>query len=160
MLFWVFPDYGVALIFALGFLIEALGVKTGLIFGSYYYGKTLGLKIFKTPILIGINWLFLIYSSISISNNIKAKPIFTILFAPLLMLVYDFILEHAAPKIGMWSWEDSTVPLKNYIAWYIIGVIFVSLFQIFKIETKNTMAKILFACQFLFFVILTLAIKS
>jgi len=40
------------------FSIEVLGIKTGKIFGSYFYGKSLGFKIFETPVLIGLNWIF------------------------------------------------------------------------------------------------------
>ena len=147
------------LVFLSGFFIEVVGVKTGLIFGNYHYGKALGIKLCETPFLIGINWLFLTYTGTSIIRSFKIKPVFIILLAPLLIVIYDIVLEHAAPKTGMWFWENSTVPLKNYIAWYIIGVIFVSLFQIFNIKTENTMAKILFISQFLFFVILVLFLK-
>ena len=147
------------LVFLMGYIIEVIGIKTGVIFGTYHYGKTLGLKILETPLLIGVNWLFLTYTSTSIFKRYINKPVFTILFAPLLMVVYDIVLEQVAPKIGMWYWEGSSVPLKNYFAWYIIGMVFVSLFQVFKIETKNTMASILFVCQFLFFVMLIFVLQ-
>jgi putative membrane protein len=142
-----------------GFFIEVVGVKTGLIFGNYHYGKALGIKLCETPLLIGINWLFLTYTGTSIIRSFKIKPVFIILLAPLLIVVYDIVLEQVAPKTCMWFWENSTVPLKNYIAWYLIGVIFVSFFQIFNIKTENTMAKILFISQFLFFVMLVLFLK-
>src|SRR6218665_3631044 len=44
-----------------GFLVEVAGVHTHIIFGSYDYGKTLGLKLFDVPLIIGINWLMLVY---------------------------------------------------------------------------------------------------
>src|SRR5947209_2799209 len=51
-----------ALIFVAGWLIEWLGVHTGFIFGHYQYGNGLGFKIQRIPLLIGLNWLLLIYS--------------------------------------------------------------------------------------------------
>ena len=55
------PDVKTIVVFAgiyfIGFLIEALGVNTGKIFGEYVYGKSLGFKISETPVIIGINWL-------------------------------------------------------------------------------------------------------
>ena len=53
-----------ALIFIAGILVEVAGVNTGLIFGSYSYGPTLGPKIFHTPVMIGVNWLMLVYASL------------------------------------------------------------------------------------------------
>ena len=147
------------LVFLLAYSIEVIGVKTGLIFGNYHYGKALGVKIFETPILIGVNWLFLTYAGTSILKSLKLKPVFIILFTPLLIVIYDIILEQIAPKIQMWYWDNVSVPVKNFFAWYFIGMILVFLFQIFKIETENSMAKTLLFSQFLFFVMLILFLK-
>ena len=46
------------LIFLIGFSVEAIGVATGVLFGNYTYGGVFGYKLFETPILIGVNWLF------------------------------------------------------------------------------------------------------
>jgi putative membrane protein len=50
--------------------LEVVGVKTGLIFGEYKYGSTLGIKLFEVPLIIGFNWVFVILGSISISRLI------------------------------------------------------------------------------------------
>ncbi|MGC9472214.1 MAG: carotenoid biosynthesis protein [Bacteroidales bacterium] len=142
-------------VFLLGFLIEVIGVNTGHIFGSYHYGRALGPKIFHTPPLIGINWLFLTYTSVGIAKSLKIKKGLILFVAPLIMLLYDVILEQVAPEIEMWFWQNDTVPIKNYLAWYVTGWCFVSLFRILKIETKNPLAVILLTCQFVFFLILT-----
>ena len=52
-----------------GFIIEALGVYTGMIFGQYHYGATLGPKLLDVPLVIGANWLTLIYSAGIIANQ-------------------------------------------------------------------------------------------
>ena len=145
-----------AIIYLLGFFIEVIGVKTGLIFGSYEYGSGLGLKVFKTPLLIGINWLFLTYTSVSILDHFKINKFLTILLAPFLMLTYDIVLEQLAPKMDMWSWQDSSIPLQNYISWYLIALVFAALLKVFRINTKNTMSGIVLICQFVFLMLLML----
>ena len=142
-----------------GFFIEVAGVKTGLIFGEYEYGNTLGFKLFDTPLLIGFNWLFLTYTSIAIIDHFKLKSWLTIFLAPLVMLVYDIVLEQVASKMGMWYWKEMQVPIKNYIAWYLTGFIFVMAFRIVKIETKNPLAIVLLISQFIFFAVLTIILK-
>jgi len=52
----------------IGFLIEVIGVKTGYIFGRYYYGQSLGYHLLSVPLLIGLNWGVLLYSTIQLSN--------------------------------------------------------------------------------------------
>lgn len=105
-------------IYLYGFLIELIGTNTGYIFGEYSYGDTLGLKILETPIIMGINWLILIYSSYSLVISIKNKYIRTVL-ASLIMLLLDFIIEPIAVKFDFWYWQEEFVPMQNYIAWFI-----------------------------------------
>jgi putative membrane protein len=134
-----------------GFTIEVIGVKTGLIFGHYTYGNALGIKLFETPLLIGINWLFLTYTATAITGYLKVKKWLVVIVAPFFMVIYDLILEQVAPKMNMWSWQNSEVPIKNYVAWYAIAMVFVALLTVFKIDTKNPLAPIIFISQFIFF---------
>ncbi len=145
-----------AVIFFLGYTVEVLGVNTGLIFGSYQYGETLGIKLFKTPLLIGLNWLFLTYTALSISNKITKNSFLQLIIAPTLMLVYDIVMEQLAPIMDMWSWTNSLIPIKNYIAWWLIGLLFAVILKRTKINTNNPLALLMFLCQFLFFVVLFL----
>jgi len=50
-------------IYAASFFIEVYGVNTGKLFGEYIYGKTLGFKFFNTPVIIGLNWILLLYAA-------------------------------------------------------------------------------------------------
>lgn len=143
-------------IFSLGYTIEVIGVKTGLVFGSYSYDTALGFKLLETPLMIGVNWLFLTYTATTIANNLKLKRWLSLIVAPALMLVYDFVLELVAPKIDMWTWQNSDVPIRNYIAWYLIALFFVWLIQRYKIDTRNPLSAMIFICQFLFFALLTI----
>jgi putative membrane protein len=143
----------------LGFFIEVAGVNTGIIFGHYLYGNALGLKLFNTPLLIALNWLFLTYTAFAISMKICKSEMLQLLIAPSIMLLYDIVLEQLAPKMDMWSWQYSVVPLQNYIAWWIIGFLFVGFIKICKIETKNPVAILLFMSQLLFFIMLFIVFK-
>lgn len=145
-------------IFGLSFLLEAVGVKTGIIFGDYTYGDSLGIKIFQTPLIIGINWLFLTYTVTSITDRLPFSNRLKILTAPILMVIYDLALEQVAPSLDMWSWANSTIPMQNYLAWYFISLGLIALLKIFRIDTRNPLSFTLFACQFIFFAILVLII--
>lgn len=143
-----------ALIFVLGFFIEERGVNTGLIFGNYSYGDTLGLKISETPLMMGINWILMIYLTASVVEKYKINPVFKIIAASTIMIVYDLVLEQVAPNMNMWSWQDGEIPIRNYLAWFAIAVVFHSILKIRKVETRNKLASTLLLCQMLFFVAL------
>jgi putative membrane protein len=135
----------------LGFFIEVIGVSTLLIFGHYWYGNGLGFKFLNTPLLIGVNWFFLVYCSAIIIDKFPVHYGFKIILAALLMLLYDIILEQVAPSIDMWHWNGNVVPLQNYFAWFIIAGFFQGLLKWSGIKIQNQIAGTIFVCQALFF---------
>jgi bisanhydrobacterioruberin hydratase len=142
------------LVYISGFVIESVGVNTGLIFGEYIYGKTLGYQIFETPLIIGMNWLFLVYVSSSLTERLNSGRFISFLLPPVLMVIYDLVLEQVAPDLGMWNWKNEVIPLQNYIAWFVVAFIFVLVFGLFNIKTSNKIAPLIFILQFLFFLLL------
>ncbi len=48
--------------------IEGLGVKTGKIFGHYYYGAVLSPFLWNVPLAIGFAWLSMLLSSIPLAQ--------------------------------------------------------------------------------------------
>jgi putative membrane protein len=139
-------------IYALSFAIEAVGVETGLIFGEYHYGGSIGPKLFDTPLIIGINWLFLAYTTISAVDVYRINDGLKFFIASMLMVVYDLVLEQVAPIMDMWYWANDRIPVQNYIAWFALSFIFISMIKIFKINTQNPIARVILLCQFVFFV--------
>ncbi len=162
LLFWNHESWSKPLLGALvtvalaGFIVEALGVNTGLIFGEYSYGGTLGVKIFETPLMIGVNWVLLtylaIYSLSDIINNVWLLSI----FSGLILVFLDFLIEPVAIAYDFWTWAAQTIPTQNYIAWYFCSVCFCFLIKKNKQDSQNKIAPVLFIIQFLFFGILNL----
>lgn len=139
-------------IYILSFAIEAVGVETGLIFGEYHYGGSIGPKLFDTPLIIGINWLFLVYTTISVVDVYRINDGLKVFIASMLMVVYDLVLEQVAPTMDMWYWANDRIPVQNYIAWFALSFTFISMIKIFKINTQNPIARVILLCQFVFFV--------
>jgi bisanhydrobacterioruberin hydratase len=146
-------------IYITGFIIEAIGVNTKLVFGSYQYGQSLGIELFHTPLIIGLNWVLLVYLSSSVLENLNLRPIFKIVLASFIMLGYDIVLEKVAPKIDLWHWTGDSTPIQNNVAWFIISLFFNSLIKGLRINTQNRLALTVLICQFLFFFNLFLFFK-
>jgi bisanhydrobacterioruberin hydratase len=144
-----------AVIFLAGFLVEMAGVKTGWIFGGYTYGDTLGPGLFQTPLMIGINWLMLVYCSNYIAGKFVEPIYFRAIVAAALMVVYDFALEPVAMRLDMWNWEGGIVPLQNYIAWFFVALLLNYLAGYMQLTGgKNKLALPLFFIQLVFFIVL------
>lgn len=138
-----------------GFLIEMAGIHTGLVFGSYSYGKALGIKVLSTPLLIGINWLVLVYCVYILIPSLNNRWYYPLLASGLLVL-YDFVMEPVAIATDMWSWQGGAVPLKNYATWFIVAAGMLYALKFFRISYRNPIATWLLAIQFIFFLMLGL----
>ena len=146
-------------IYLTSFIVEAIGVNTGQVFGYYNYSNGLGPKVFETPIIIGFNWLFLIYTTSSVVESWSIHPIYKIIIASIGMLMYDLVLEQLAPKLEMWHWKNEIIPLQNYLAWLGLALLFHAILKISNIKIQNRLASLLLGCQFLFFLLLFILFK-
>ena len=143
-------------VFISSYIIEMIGVNTGLLFGKYQYHHGLGIKLFETPILIGINWILMIYITSSIFTKLKYGFISQIIIPSSLMLIYDIIMERAAPKMEMWSWADNIIPIQNFLMWGLLAFVFHSIRYFLKIEIKNKMALPIYLAQIILFIFIIL----
>jgi putative membrane protein len=144
-------------IYLIGFFVEVAGVNTGLIFGVYFYGESLGFKIFNTPLIIGLNWLLLVYITASVLEFTNWHSFAKVFFASTIMLGYDLVIEQIAPVLKMWHWQNENVPFKNYLAWFLLALLFHTSIRFFGVKTKNKLAPLILGCQLLFFVTLLIA---
>jgi len=155
-------------IFITAYLIEAAGVNTGRIFGTYSYGRALGPALWNTPLIIGLNWFVLIYCTNAIarqlwglrqhgSNSMKpgwAGAAFIVITGSLLMVLYDLLLEPAAMRLDMWSWDGGSIPFKNFIAWFGISLVYHLIYRLWGEGELNGRAMPLFITQLLFFAVI------
>ena len=145
-----------AFIYIFGFLIEIIGVQSGLIFGNYHYGDTLGIMLLNTPLLIGLNWLLVAYISASLISRYKLNAFLYVVSGAAIMVLYDVVLEQIAPILDMWHWKDNIIPLQNYVAWFVIGAIFHAALRIFRIDINSPLARAVFFSHVGFFIALYL----
>ena len=140
-----------AVAYFVGFTIEALGVHTGLIFGQYHYGATLGWKFIEIPLVIGANWLVLIYCAGVVANTWSQTPLVKTLLAATVVVALDILIEPVAIRLDFWQWTNNTVPLQNYVAWYVVAFGLLWLFYKLPFHKQNRLAGLLLICQFAFF---------
>jgi len=143
----------------LGFFIEYAGVKTGAIFGNYSYGKTLGMGWQGIPYLIGLNWAALIFFTGSLLSGRITNPWISAAAGAVLMTVYDFFMEPVAMRYDFWHWHSNNIPLKNYIAWFVISLGMHLLINTNTKPAKNRVASAMYFIQLGFFVLLYVWIK-
>lgn len=138
----------------LGFIIEVVGVKTGLIFGKYSYGNGLGYKFLNVPLVISINWAMLICAGIKVVSRIFKNKTTVLAVAALLVTGIDLLIEQVAPKLDFWQFEGGLPDLQNYLSW--IGVAFFTSYFFYPtiIKGNRTVSLIILILQVIFFTFL------
>jgi putative membrane protein len=142
------------IIFFIGYSVEAIGVGTGMLFGSYSYGNLFGFKVFETPLLIGVNWLFLSLSAHGVVQYFTKKPLFLIIVPALLMTGLDFFIEPVAMALGFWSWENDIIPFKNFAMWFATSAFIHAIIYYFRPKINSKISFVVLIAQFLFFGVL------
>ncbi|MCS6916237.1 MAG: carotenoid biosynthesis protein [Chitinophagales bacterium] len=137
-------------------LMEWIGVETGAIFGVYRYGDHLGLKLAGVPLLIGVNWLMLLYCCGMLVEVLKIQPPWRALSGAALMVAIDLLLEPVAVKLDWWYWQTGAAPLQNYVAWFYLS--FLLLLPYFRIRQRpyNPLAIWIAAAHVIFFIVLNI----
>lgn len=148
LLLWVLVTFLITL------TLEIIGVATGMIFGAYNYGATLGLQFLEVPLLIGINWTLIIMGSITLVSKVVHNKWLIALGTALVTVAFDWIMEPVAIALDYWTWDGSSIPLQNYIAWFCISCIFSRFYVGFKLKSKSLFPALIVVVQGLFFFLL------
>ena len=162
----------VALVGCIGFAVEVVGVNTGLLFGSYRYGAALGWQWLDVPFIIGINWIIVICccgisthtlltkASAQLAPELskpmtKLKAVSVIVDGATLAVIFDWLMEPVAVKLGYWTWLDGgEIPSYNYFCWFVISALLLALFHFLPFRKENKFAVNLLLIQGMFFLVL------
>jgi|TARA_R110000737_G_scaffold233265_1_gene246558 uncharacterized membrane protein len=144
------------LLFFCGLLVEIVGTETGLLFGNYHYGDTLGGKIFGVPVIIGVNWATMVICSSTLVYKLNVKIWTKVFLAAFLMTSLDFLIEPVAMKLDFWQWENDSIPIFNYVCWFTISLPMHFFYIKWNLVENNKLPKAVYIMMLLFFIVLNL----
>ena len=142
--------------FVIGISVELIGVHTSYLFGSYFYGNSLGWKWYGVPFIIGLNWGILTVTSSAIIHRFQLNKHVEAILAAILMVLFDYILEPVAIKLDYWHWTEGQIPVYNFICWMGVSYLLQLIYQRMKLAEVNKVAESLFLMMFIFFTLLML----
>ncbi|NVO33370.1 carotenoid biosynthesis protein [Hymenobacter lapidiphilus] len=145
--FWSFC----AVIAFMGFFVEVVGTRTGLLFGNYEYGASLGIKWLDVPLIIGVNWVIVTYSAGVLATYLPVPGFVRAIAAALLMVGLDICIEPVAARYDFWNWQYDVIPLLNFKGWFVVSLIFQVYFNRVEFIKRNALAPFVYLIQLLFF---------
>ena len=129
-------------------VIEIVGVKTGIPFGTYEYDPArLGPTLLQVPLLIPFAWLMMLYPSWLVVNDLVKAKVPAVLMSALLMATWDLYLDPQMVNEGYWTWFASGVPSKeipisNFLGWFITAAIIFTLVSRVVGDPKSDVSKL------------------
>ena len=140
----------IGLVFILGFGTEWVGVHKGWLFGNYAYGQNLGIKVLDIPLIIGFNWFLLVYSAGVLMQRSRVKSMTArIICGALLLVLLDLLIEPVAIHFDYWHWQDNLITYKNYLCWFLVSAVILTLFELFKFKKQSLAAPVFLLAQFI-----------
>ncbi|MET8043909.1 carotenoid biosynthesis protein [Micromonospora sp. NPDC005215] len=129
-----------------GFAIEAIGVATGVPFGSYDYSGELGPKLAGVPLIIPLAWTWMAWPAWLAAVRLTGggtpagggasagRWVGRIALATVGLAAWDLFLDPQMVAEGYWLWRDATpalpglagVPVSNYLGWLLFAVLMMS----------------------------------
>jgi carotene biosynthesis associated membrane protein len=115
-----------------GFLVEVVGLHTGLPFGRYEYGASLGPRLLGVPVVIPLAWAMLAYPALLVGRRLAGRRRWaTPLVAGWALASWDVFLDPQMVEASYWRWSDPTpallgvpgVPLSNYAGWLAVALV-------------------------------------
>jgi bisanhydrobacterioruberin hydratase len=111
----------------LAYAIEAIGVATGFPYGTFYYGDALGPRFAEiVPYLLPLSYAPLVVGSVAAAWGTRL-PLLHVLYATLILVWMDAVLDPGAASLGFWVWPQGGVyygvPLSNYAGWLLSGAL-------------------------------------
>ena len=143
---------GILIFFAIclvvGNIFENVGVRTGLLFGHYYFTDLMGPKLFAVPIQLGLAYLGMAYLSWTLTRLILggmrsplqgSRVVILPLVAAFIMVAWDFSQDPVWSTIlHLWIWQQGGayfgVPVSNFLGWYLTVYIF---YQVFALNLRR-----------------------
>ena len=121
---------GVALgvLVAYTYAVEYAGAKTGIPYGEFSYGVSLGPMLGPIPYALPLFFIPLVFNSyllcLLVFGN-RSLPVRIVAVSATVVAV-DLVLDPAAVALGFWSFADGGyygVPLTNYAGWVLSAVV-------------------------------------
>tara|TARA_Y100000992_G_C21170563_1_gene445679 strand:+ start:54 stop:677 length:624 start_codon:yes stop_codon:yes gene_type:complete len=125
-----------SLVYIIAFLSEWIGVCSGLLYGDYTYGDSLGFKLDGVPIIMGGNWLLLCLVSRELVGKLFSNKFVIIIVSSFLMVLIDILMEPLSNQLDFWSWKNNIIPFSNYVDWFLVALLNQTVFSYLDYKTN------------------------
>jgi putative membrane protein len=125
---------------AVALCAEVVGVHSGMPFGRYSYGDTLGPRLFGVPLVVPCAWVMTAYPALVVARRLtgrrpRGRAVAVPVAAAWALASWDVFLDPQMVAAGHWRWHDPVpalpgspgIPLTNYAGWMAVSLVLMTL---------------------------------
>jgi uncharacterized membrane protein len=114
-----------------GFAVEVVGVHTGVPFGSYRYGSSLGVSVLGVPLVIAFAWTMLSWPAALAARRLCRTFPARVAVGAWALASWDLFLDPQMVAAGHWTWASTgahlpgvpLVPVSDYAGWAAVALV-------------------------------------
>ncbi len=112
-----------------GWVVEAVGVATGVPFGRYEYSGTLGWRLVDVSVVVPLAWAMMAWPALLAGRRTR-HPVLT---GTAILVTWDLFLDPQMVEAGHWTWAPSDwpalhgIPVSNALGWIVTSVLVLGL---------------------------------
>jgi putative membrane protein len=120
-----------------GLAVEAVGVRTGVPFGTYAYTGDLGAMVLGVPAVVPLAWTMMAWPALVVGRTLHRRwpAVPVALVGGVALAAWDLFLDPQMVDAGYWTWAHPHpalplvpgVPVTNYAGWLLVAVVMVGL---------------------------------
>ncbi|MCM3886423.1 bisanhydrobacterioruberin hydratase CruF [Frankia sp. R82] len=126
---WVWTTGYLAIAVGGGLAVEILGVHTGIPFGHYTYGASLGPHVLGVVMVIPLAWAMMAYPAYVLVRRHRRAPGRAAVVGGLILAAWDLFLDPQMVDAGHWTWAPgggpalNGIPISNFLGWLLVGTV-------------------------------------
>ncbi|HWH30012.1 MAG TPA: carotenoid biosynthesis protein [Mycobacteriales bacterium] len=122
----------------LGLVAEAVGTATGVPFGQYRYGDSLGPALLEVPLVVPLAWAMFGYPCLLVGQRLARTRWGAVAVGAWALASWDLFLDPQMVEAGHWTWTDvrlalpgtPEIPVSNLLGWVLVGTVMLALLSL------------------------------
>lgn len=119
---------------AFTWLLEMIGSRTGVPFGSYDYQPLLQPQVVGVPVVVPFAWLAMAVPAREVVRALGIRHVWwRVLGGAVALTAWDVFLDPQMVNEGYWKWAAAGwyrgIPLTNYVGWLVGGAVVMSILE-------------------------------
>ena len=122
----------------LGLLAEAVGTATGVPFGQYRYGDSLGPALLDVPVVVPLAWAMFAYPCLLVGQRLAGTRWGAVAVGAWSLASWDLFLDPQMVEAGHWTWTDvrlslpgtPEIPVSNLLGWVLVATVMLAVLSL------------------------------